>query len=174
MDPSALLLDAFGRIAEIMDTCLDGLSPDQLTFRPAEQANSIGWLAWHLTRVQDDHVADLTGQPQAWIEQGWYARFDRPADEDDTGFGHSAEQVAALQPASAQLLLAYYHAVHDRSLAYLRGLQPADLDRELDEPWDPPVTVGVRLVSVIGDCLEHGGQMAYIRGLLEARHWFPV
>jgi uncharacterized damage-inducible protein DinB len=176
MDCKDLLLDGFGRIAENMQVCLDGLSPDQLVYRPAEQANSIGWLAWHLTRVQDDHVSDLARRPQAWIEQGWHARFDRPADEEDTGFGHSAEEVARLRPASARLLLDYYRAVHARSLEYLGGLSCADLDRVLeDEPWwDPPVTVGVRLVSVIDDCTQHSGQMAYIRGLLEARHWFPA
>ena len=175
MDVSDLLLDGFGRILHNVQTCLDGLSPEQLVFRPDEQANSIGWLAWHLTRVEDDHVADLAGRPQAWIERGWHARFDRPADEDDTGFGDTAEDVARLRPASAGLLLDYYQAVHTRSLDYLRGLQPADLDRVLDEPWwDPPVTVGVRLVSVLDDCLQHSGQMAYVRGLIEARHWYPA
>lgn len=172
MNCTDVLLDGFGRLPETLRVCLEGLSPDQLAFRPAEQANSIGWLAWHLTRVQDDHVADLAGRPQAWLEGGWHARFDRPADEDDTGFGHSAEEVARLRPASAQLLLEYYAAVHARSLEYLRSLSCDDLDRVLDEPWDPPVTVGVRLVSVLGDCLQHIGQMAYVRGLLEARHWF--
>jgi DinB superfamily len=169
-----LLLDAFGRIDEEMRMCLDGLTADQLAFRPREQANSIAWLAWHLTRVEDDHVSDLAGREQAWIVDNWHARFDRPADAHDTGFGATAEQVAAIRPASASVLLEYFAAVHQRSLDFLRGIEPADLDRELDEPqWNPPVTAGVRLVSVIADCLQHVGQMAYIRGLIEDRHWLP-
>jgi hypothetical protein len=169
-----LLLDAFGRIDEEMRRTLDGLQPEQLTFRPSEQANTIGWLAWHLTRVADDHVSDLAGQPQAWVADGWHARFDKPADGTDTGFGYSADEVAALVPDSAQVLVGYFEVVYARIVEYLRGLEPDDLDRVLDEPqWDPPVTVGVRLVSVIADCLQHVGQMAYVRGLIEERHWLP-
>jgi Protein of unknown function (DUF664) len=168
-----LLLDAFGRIDEEMARTLRGLTPEHLVFRPGEHANSIAWLAWHLTRVQDDHISDLAGRPQAWVTEGWHARFGKPADASDTGFGYSEEQVAALRPESAQLLLDYFKVVHGRTLDHVRGLDAADLDRELDEQWDPPVTVGVRLVSVIGDCLQHVGQMAYIRGLIEDRRWLP-
>ena len=147
---------------------LGGLGPEQLVYRPNEVANSIGWLAWHLTRVQDDHVSDLAGRDQAWIADGWHARFGKPPEPDDTGFGYTPEQVGAFRPPSAQLLLDYYAAVHQRSLAYLRSVEPADLDGVLDEPqWDPLPTVGVRLISVIDDCLEHVGQIAYLRGLIQ-------
>ena len=152
---------------------LDGLRPEQLTFRPAEAANSIGWLAWHLTRVQDDHVSELAARPQAWIGDGWHARFNRPANVEDTGFGDTPDEVASLRPASGQLLLDYYAVVHQRSVEYMRGLSSSDLDRVIDTRWDPPVTVGVRLVSVVNDCTMHVGQMAYVRGLLEERRWFP-
>jgi uncharacterized damage-inducible protein DinB len=169
-----LVIDALGRVEESMRMTLDGLDPKQLTARPDPQANSIAWLAWHLTRVQDDHVSDLAGRPQAWIADGWHARFNRPADPGDTGFGDGPDDVASLRPESAQLLLDYHAAVHQRSVDYVRGLEATDLDRVLDEPhWDPPVTVGVRLVSVINDCTQHVGQMAYVRGLLEHRRWFP-
>jgi uncharacterized damage-inducible protein DinB len=168
------LIDAFGRIDEEMRQCLGGLNAEQLAFRPREQANSIAWLAWHLTRVQDDHMSDLAGRPQAWISDGWHERFGRPADAHDTGFGASADEVAEIRPESADALRDYFAAVHQRSLEYLQQLEPGDLDRELDEPqWNPPVTTGVRLVSVISDCLQHVGQMAYIRGLIEDRHWLP-
>ncbi len=49
------------------------------------------------------------------------------------------------------------------------GLQPADLDVVVDERWDPPVTLGVRLVSVVNEVNQHVGQAAYVRGLLERR-----
>jgi uncharacterized damage-inducible protein DinB len=173
MDVGDLLLDALGRVEESMRMTLDGLSPEQLTFRPAESANSIGWLAWHLSRVEDDHVSELAGQPQAWIAGGWHARFNRPANAEDTGFGDTPDQVSSLRPESPQVLLDYYGAVHRRSVEYVRGLTATDLDRVIDTRWDPPVTVGVRLVSVVNDCTMHVGQMAYVRGLLEDRRWFP-
>ncbi|MBV9169732.1 MAG: DUF664 domain-containing protein [Chloroflexi bacterium] len=173
MDCKDLILDGLGRIEEHMHQYLSGLTPEQLVFRPDPEANSIGWLAWHLTRVQDDHISDLAGRPQAWLDRGWHARFNRPATGDDTGFGHTSAQVAALQPPSAQVLIDYHAAVHQPSVEYVRSLTCDQLDRELDEPWDPPVTVGVRLISVLDDCMQHAGQMAYIRGLIEARHWLP-
>jgi hypothetical protein len=169
-----VLLDAFGRIDEEMQQTLAGLTAEELAFRPHEEANSIGWLAWHLTRVQDDHMSDLAGRPQAWIADGWHQRFGKPANAHDVGFGDSSAQVAAFRPASAAVLLEYFAAVHERTQEFLGGLEPADLDRVLDEPqWSPPPTVGVRIVSVISDCLQHIGQMAYIRGLIEKRHWLP-
>jgi uncharacterized damage-inducible protein DinB len=173
MECADLFIDSLGRVEESMRLTLDGLSVEQLVARPVESANSIGWLAWHLARVEDDHVSDLAGRPQAWVADGWHARFERPADPHDTGFRDSPEQVGSLRPASAHVLLDYYTAVHQRSIEYVRGLSSADLDRVIDEAWDPPVTVGVRLVSVVNDCTQHVGQMAYVRGLLEQRRWFP-
>jgi uncharacterized damage-inducible protein DinB len=174
MESRDLAIDALGRVDEDLRRCLEGLSAEQLAFRPDPEANSIAWLAWHLTRVQDDHVSDLARQPQAWIADGWHARFGRPADPHDVGFGHTAAQVATLRPESPDVLVDYFEAVHRRSIAYLRTVTAEDLDRELDEPqWETPVTVGVRLVSVVNDCTQHVGQMAYIRGLIERRHWLP-
>jgi hypothetical protein len=168
-----LLIDGLGRVEENVRMTLDGLSAEQLAFRPAEHANSIGWLAWHLTRVQDDHVSELAGRPQAWVADGWHARFGKPADPTDTGFGYGPDQVATIRPDGPQVLLDYYTAVHQRSLEYLGQVSCDDLDRVVDTHWDPPVTAGVRLVSVVDDCAQHVGQMAYIRGLLEGRKWLP-
>src|SRR3979490_2911021 len=119
MDCKDLLIDGLGRVEENMRMTLEGLSAEQLAFRPAEHTNSIGWLAWHLTRVEDDHVSELAGRPQAWIQEGWHDKFGRPADKDDTGFGHGPEEVASIKPDRAQVLLDYYAAVHQRSLHYM-------------------------------------------------------
>jgi|SRR5579859_5624910 len=173
MDFRDLLIDALGRVEESMRMTLEGLNGGQLAYRPAEHANSIAWLAWHLTRVEDDHVSELAGRPQAWIAEGWHARFDRPANGSDTGFGDGPDDVASMQPEGPQVLLDYYAAVHQRSIEYLTGLDVHDLDRVIDTNWDPPVTVGVRLVSVVNDATQHVGQMAYVRGLVEDRRWLP-
>jgi uncharacterized damage-inducible protein DinB len=156
----------YGRLPELVETAVDGLTPEQLTWAPADGANSIGWLVWHLTRVQDSHLAELTGREQVWVEGGWAPRFGLPAGTRDTGYGHRPAQVAAVRPESARVLLDYHAAVHERTVEHLRGLSAADLDRVVDEQWDPPVTLGVRLVSVYDDAAQHCGQAAYVRGLL--------
>jgi hypothetical protein len=127
----------------------------------------VGWLVWHLTRVQDHHLADLLGEEQLWVSGDWAGRFGLPADPDDTGYGHSSAQVATVRPESAQALVDYHDAVAERTRTFLARLGPADLDRVVDEAWDPPVTLGVRLVSVADDDLQHVGQAAYVRGLIE-------
>ena len=167
MDGIDLLRDAFGRIRGGVHRVTGGLDTAALAYRPDSEANSIGWLVWHLTRVQDDHVADIAGWDQAWTEQGWAERFGMAADPHDIGYGHSSEQVAAVRPKSIELLRGYYDAVHERTIQYLESVDARELDRIVDERWDPPVSAGVRLVSVIGDDLQHIGQAAYVRGLWE-------
>lgn len=166
MQARELLTDAFGRIAETYTQVADGLAADALQHRPDRTGNSIGWLLWHLARVQDDHLADLAGTPQAW-DQGWRERLDLPLEPHDTGYGHSREQVATVRIADAALLTGYHAEVHRRTLGYLERVDAEELDRIVDTNWDPPVTAGARLVSVEGDCLQHLGQAAYVRGLWE-------
>jgi hypothetical protein len=162
-----LLVDAFGRIQEAVVRSVDGLTPEQLAVRLDDAANSIGWLIWHLTRIQDDHVAAAAGMEQVWLSQGWADRFALPLDPADHGYGHSSEQVALLSTASADRLVGYHNSVHQQTIDYVQELRNPDLDRIVDERWDPPVTLGVRLVSVICDDLEHVGQAAFIRGVIE-------
>ena len=167
-----LLADGYGRVLENMERVLSGLAQDDLNWQPRHDCNSIGWLAWHLTRVQDDHIATLMGEEQLWTKDGWYAKFDRQPDPRDIGFGHSPEQVAAFKSPDVHTLLDYHQAVLERSKRHFLTLSTADLDRELDEPWYQPLpTVGVRLISVLADNLRHAGQMAYVRGLRQGMGW---
>ncbi|MET9850533.1 DUF664 domain-containing protein [Streptomyces ossamyceticus] len=167
MDVKDVLIDAFGRIKEEVHGAVDGLSAEDLHARPAPGANSVAWLVWHLTRIQDDHVADVAGLDQVWLSQGWEKRFGLGLPRHDTGYGHSAAQVGKVRVDSADLLTGYYDAVHDQTLGYVRGLTGPSLGRIVDERWDPPVSLGVRLVSVLADDLQHAGQAAYVRGLLQ-------
>lgn len=160
-----LLLDGFGRVHDVVHQAVDGISPPALLWRPDADANSIGWLVWHLSRVEDDHVADAGGLEQVWLADGWCERFGLPYDDHAHGYGQSSAEVAAFQVGSAELLLGYHDAVHEQTLRYVCGLSDLDLDRIVDERWDPPVTLAVRLVSVISDALQHAGQASYVRGL---------
>ncbi|MHA7156319.1 mycothiol transferase [Arthrobacter sp. TMN-50] len=165
-----ILKEAFGRIPDTVRRAVRGLDVDQLAFRPGgtdgRQGNSVGWLIWHLARVQDSHLADAARVPELWISSGWSERFDLNLDNSDTGYGHTSAQVDEVRPSSLQLLVDYYDAVHARTIEYVAGLDETDLDRIVDTSWDLPVTLLVRLVSVIEDCLQHAGQAAYVRGML--------
>jgi uncharacterized damage-inducible protein DinB len=165
MNEADLLTDAFGRVQQLVHRAVDGLDDDQLAHRIDGTANSIAWLIWHLTRIQDDHVADVAGHDQVWTSAGWDERFGLPFDQDATGYGQSSDEVSAVR-VSGELLIGYHDAVHQRTLEYARGLSADDLDRLVDERWDPPVTLGVRLVSVVSDDLQHAGQASFVRGLL--------
>src|SRR6266540_4821502 len=92
---------------------VDGLTPEQLTFRVDHQANSIAWLVWHLTRIQDDHVADAARAEQVWTSRGWAERFGLPFGPLATGYGHGADDVAAVRVQSGDLLVGYHDAVHE-------------------------------------------------------------
>jgi uncharacterized damage-inducible protein DinB len=164
-----LLIDAFDRIAQTVHRTVEGIDDATLSGRVDAEANSIAWLVWHLTRIQDDHVSDVAGRPQAWHENGWERHFGLPFDLHDTGYGHSSDEVAQLEAVSAQDLLGYHDDVHDRTVSFLRTLDDDDFERVVDESWTPPVTLGVRLVSVISDDLQHMGQAAFVRGVLERR-----
>ena len=166
--PIAVLADGFGRVQEAVQDAVEGLSPDALAWRPGPRANTIAWLVWHLTRVQDDHVAELAGAEALWTAEGWVDRFGLPFARGATGYGQDPAEVGAVR-ASADLLAGYSQAVHRRTFAYLEDVTERDLDRVVDERWEPPVTLAVRLVSVLCDDLQHAGQAAYVRGLLAQR-----
>jgi uncharacterized damage-inducible protein DinB len=161
-----LLVDAFGRIKEVVHAAVSGLIDEQLALRVNGEANSIAWLVWHLTRIQDDHVAEVAGTEQVWTAQDWARRFDLPFEDGATGYGMTAAEVGQVR-APAELLIGYHDAVQEVTSRYVSGLSDGDFDRIVDRRWDPPVTLAVRLVSVISDGLQHAGQAAFIRGLLE-------
>lgn len=168
MDVADLLLELYGRIPPLVEDAVSGLKPDQLREAPRTGANPIGWLVWHLTRVQDHHVSEILEIPQEWETSDWPSRFGLDPDPENHGYGHDADQVAAVRPDGTDALTGYLATVQGRTVAYLEGLKPSDLDRVVDDRWTPPVTLGVRLVSVADDSLQHAGQAAYLRGLLDS------
>jgi uncharacterized damage-inducible protein DinB len=168
VDASDILSEAFGRLPAIVRRSVEGLGPDQLTARPAPTANPIAWLVWHLARIQDSHIAELLGQDQVWVRGDWADRFGLVADPFDTGFNHDAHEVAAVRPDGPEALIDYFNAVAERTQSYIATLTAADLDEVIDDSWDPPVTRGARLVSIVSDDLQHAGQANYVRGLLES------
>jgi uncharacterized damage-inducible protein DinB len=169
MNVADLLVDGFGRVRDNVHAAVEGLTAEQLRTRLDDGGNSIAWLVWHLTRVQDDHVADVAGTEQVWTGQDWLSRFGLPFPAGDTGYGHRPADVEAVRVDEPDLLTGYYDAVHEQTVRFLGGLDGQALDRIVDEAWDPPVTLGVRLVSVLDDDIQHAGQAMFVRGVLERR-----
>ena len=167
MEISALLHEQFGRLPEHVREAVDGLDAEMLTATVVAGTNSIGWLVWHLTRVQDDHVAELIGRTPIWVTEDLGPSFGVTSDPDNTGYGHTPEDAAAIRPVDADLLLDYYTVAHARTDDLLSTVTADDLDRVVDARWNPPVTLGVRLTSILDDDLQHAGQAKYLRGLLE-------
>lgn len=164
-----VLRDAYARIHEELPALLDGLDATTLLWRPDPDANPIAWLAWHLARVQDDHLAGVGAVEQVWTSAGFADRFALPYALDEIGYGQTSAQVGAFGVADASLLLDYHAAVHALTVRVLDSMAAADYARVVDERWDPPVTAAVRLVSVIGDAQAHLGQIGYVRGMAERR-----
>ena len=161
-----LLVDSFSRVSSLVEGLTHGLGLELATWRADDEANSISWLLWHLTRIQDDHVAGIAGVDQVWPR--WRDRFGLPFDPWELGYGQSPDEAAQVHVAGE--LLAGYHAdVHQLTLDYLErissGAGAAELSRVVDDAWKPPVTASIRLVSVLGDTLQHLGQAAYVKGL---------
>jgi hypothetical protein len=169
VDVAGVFLELYGRIPPLVRAAVDGVDLDRLVEPPAAGANTIGWLVWHLTRVQDHHVADLLDTDQIWVGGDWAARFGLAPDPHNTGYGHTAQDVLAVRPRDTDVLVEYHDAVDARTREMLATLTPDDLDRIVDRRWDPPVTLGVRLVSIADDSLQHAGQAAYVRGILDPR-----
>jgi hypothetical protein len=166
MDVAALLLELYGRIPPLVESAVDGLSVEELTTSPEPGANTIGWLAWHLARVQDHHVAELLDTEQIWVGGDWAERVGVTPDPDNIGYGHDRAQMEAIRPDGPEVLVDYLDAVWTRTRTMLSSLGESELSRVVDRRWDPPVTMGVRLVSIADDSLQHAGQAAYVRGLL--------
>ena len=137
---NVLLADGFDRVRETVEQVVKGLDEDRLGYRPDRDANSVAWLVWHLTRVQDDHVAGVAGSEQLWTVGGWVERFRLPFDVGETGYGHGPDEVGKVR-ATAELLAGYQDAVHSATVDYVATLADEDYDRVVDERWDPPVTL---------------------------------
>jgi hypothetical protein len=164
-----VLLDGFARVREVVHEVVRDLTPEQLTWRPDARANPVGWLVWHLARVQDSQLAGVLSVEEVWTSGGWAARFGLPLDVTETGYGQRPSEIASLAFTSTELLTGYLDAVSARTADYLADVTDADLDHIADESYSPPVTLGTRLVSVLADDLQHAGQAAYVVGMVHRR-----
>lgn len=169
MEQNELLIDLFERVREHVHEAVEGLDAGTLHTPPEPGTNPIGWLIWHVARGEDYQIAELAGLEQLWVSGDWASRFGVSADPLNMGYGHAWTDVMAIRPESAEALIEYYEAVTARTHDFLKQVRAKDLDRIVDRNWDPPVTLGVRLISIADDEIQHSGQAVYARGMLERR-----
>lgn len=167
-----MIVNIFDNLSMVIGRTLEGLTHEELNQQPAPDCNSIGWLVWHILRGQDLGIAELMGEEQLWIKDGWHAKFDRPPEPMDFGLGHTPEDLAAFRSPDVRILLDYYQAVSEQTKNYLTNLPESELDRKLDHPVFP--TVGARIIAMLSDNFQHAGQAGYVRGLIQGKGWLPV
>lgn len=166
MSAISILQNAATRPRDAATALRDRLTPEVLNAHPAEHPNSIAWLLWHTGREIDIQTAMLAGTDQVWDQGGYATRTGLGPDGAAVGLGQSADEARAVRVDDADVLLDYVTVATQSLLDYLGTLSDADLDDVIDEEWDPPVTRGVRLVSIIDDAAQHVGQAAYALGAL--------
>ncbi len=142
---------------------LPTLTPEELNAHPGSHPNSVAWLLWHIGREVDVQLAGLTGEDQVW--ERFRDRFDLGPIGDTIGYGHTPEQASEIVVNDQGLLVDYATAALSALIDYANRLSAEDFDVVIDENWTPPVTRGVRLVSIVDDAAQHAGQAAYAAGV---------
>src|SRR5688500_4262608 len=132
-----ICVDFFSRVSDVVHDTLEGIDQTDLVARLNTTSNSISWLIWHLSRVQDHHIASLAGRDQIWVSDGWDNHFGLSFEPDDVGYGHSSDNVGAVQATVAQLA-GYFDRVHEATCAYVGSIGDDDLDQVVDSAYDPP------------------------------------
>lgn len=165
MDALDVLRDLTSRPRDAAERMRPDLNPVSLNARPGGHDNSVAWLLWHSGREIDAQLADLTGHEQLWTAQDFARRFALGSAGDGVGYGHSAEEARRILVDDPELLLGYLGAALDAVDTYLDGITAAQLDDVIDEDWDPPVTRGARVVSVVDDAIQHLAQANYALGM---------
>jgi hypothetical protein len=155
-----LVIAQLRRVQSELHDALGGQPAAAMTQRVAPSVNPIGWLAWHLTRSHDRNLSEIADRGQLWIEERWHRRFGLTDDPTNTGFGHTAAQVAAFAPVDGDSILAYHDAVVTIGEIYLATAPDTDLVRVAPSPTlGTAFTVQERLVGVLNEAFQHLGQI---------------
>ena len=164
------------RAGGVLLRALTDLSVEQLKTQPAgPESNPIGWLSWHLSRVHDASFSNLLDREETeWVAGRWYDKFGLQA---DTGSGgrSTLDEVRAFDPIDSATLIGYWESVRTRSREFLVQLRDEDLDKPTPNRHGGPPgqeTYKVTIARTTGDTIQHIGQVAYARGLVDVHGWY--
>ena len=163
MTLNEFIVDALDKENGFLMDALDGLGPEELVWQPAADANSIGWILWHMVRVEDMWIQFFAQfQTELWETEGWHEKFGLPTR--DNGFGHTPEQVNNFPALDLTEFLRYRGSVRQATLAFLDTLTPEDMER-VPRERRPEMSLGAMFRQIIGEMYQHVGHIAYLRGL---------
>ena len=165
MEVTNFILDILDSQQIVLMTALDGLSYDELTWRPGSETNPIGFILWHQIRDEDYIQGMIQQQPQVWISEKWYEKLSMSDDPDEDGYGYTAEQVAAFIVPELKDLLTYAEATRAQTTEFLKALHPGEIDRIIQTPYWGKQSIGQIFSSFLCEVIQHTGQIAYLRGL---------
>ena len=165
MEVNKFILDILGRQKKALKAALDGLSYDELTWRPGDESNSIGFILWHQIREEDYAQAMIQQQTQVWISEKWYEKFRMSDDPNEDGYGYTAEQVAAFIVPELKDLLSYFEKTRAQTVKFLHSITLSEIDRVIQTPFWGDLGIGQIFTSSLDEILQHTGQIAYLRGL---------
>jgi hypothetical protein len=160
--------DSLDQEQKLLAEVVSDLTSEELAWRPGPEANPMGWILWHMLRVEDMWVQFFAQrQLELWEREGWHERFGLPTR--DNGFGHTTEQVAGFPALDLTTLLQYGEAVRAGTLEYLSSLgrEAFQAMPRADRPdvWWHALSVGAMFYQIIGELYQHLGQLAYLKGL---------
>jgi hypothetical protein len=163
---SDFVLYNLDRIQQVLTEVLDSLTHEELTWRPGEEANPIGFILWHQVRCEDTYIQSLIlQQPQVWVSEKWYQKLNLSGDPWDNGYDYTAEQIASFTVPELKDLLGYAEAVRGRTVACLTEITPEKLDEKVQQPSFGGITIGKLFSYMLCELTLHIGQIAYLRGL---------
>ena len=175
MDTPAFVKLVLDRNQVWIERALNGVPEELLIKQVHPDANSMAWLLWHLSRMQDQYIAGQAGKEQVWVSEGWHTRFSRTPNPADTGQRETPDQVRTFSLPDVQTLMGYYMAARGQTDRFLEALSSADMDRPVEgmRPGDT-MPLATRMTMLLIDNIQHVGQMAYVRGLLQGYGWLAV
>ncbi len=162
---TATLKSTYDECLEELKNAVDGLSEPETYSQPTPHSNHIGWLVWHMARVEDYWINGvLRDAGQVWNRDGWDEKFGM--DPEDRGAGQTIEEVMAMPHIKLAELLAYFDAVRAETGPVIETLDEETLARKIEHPRFGVITASWLVGHMVVEEAQHTGQVALIRGMM--------
>ncbi|MEJ5221331.1 MAG: DinB family protein [Tepidiforma sp.] len=161
-----ILRSSLKSMHDLLDKAVEGMTAEQLNFRPQEGGVSAFFSLWHYVRTEDNIINWVAQQkPTVWLEGNYHEYFGLPRTSQGTGM--TEEEANAIHISDVAKWHEYQQNVWEATDRYLAGMSPEEFDRRtvtikpLGEMslWD----------GIYGVCLSHGyrhvGEIEYVRGV---------